>query len=40
MRVFAGSVILEPGLNEADFVELASKGVWLAKAGFGAVHHK
>ena len=37
MRVFAGSVILEPGLVEADFVELKSKGVWLAKAGFGAV---
>jgi enamidase len=36
MRVCAGSVILEPGLVEADFVELARKGVWLAKAGFGA----
>ena len=36
MRVFAGSVILEPGLEERDFKELASKGVWLAKAGFGA----
>jgi enamidase len=37
MRVHAGSVILEPGLVEADFAELAAKGVWLAKAGFGAV---
>jgi Imidazolonepropionase and related amidohydrolases len=36
MRVYAGAVILEPGLEEADFSELASKGVWLAKAGFGA----
>ncbi len=37
MRVWAGSVILEPGLVEADFKELADKGIWLAKAGFGAV---
>ncbi len=36
MRVHAGSVILEPGLKEQDFAELAGKGVWLAKAGFGA----
>src|SRR5271170_6806070 len=36
MRVHAGSIILEPGLVEADFAELASQGVWLAKAGFGA----
>ena len=36
MRVHAGSVILEPGLIEQDFQELAAKGVWLAKAGFGA----
>ncbi len=36
MRVCAGSVILEPGLVEKDFAELAGKGVWLAKAGFGA----
>ena len=36
MRVYAGSVILEPGLQERDFEELARKGVWLAKAGFGA----
>jgi len=37
MRVYAGSVILEPGLVEEDFIEIAKKGVWLAKAGFGAV---
>ena len=37
MRVIAGSVILEPGLNASDFRELAQKGVQLAKAGFGAV---
>jgi enamidase len=37
MRVIAGSVILEPGLTQADFRELAHKGVRLAKAGFGAV---
>jgi enamidase len=37
MRVLAGSVILEPGLQASDFAELAGKGVKLAKAGFGAV---
>ena len=37
MRFWAGSVILEPGLVEDDFKELSDKGVWLAKAGFGAV---
>ncbi len=37
MKVIAGSVILEPGLKEADFLELAERGVRLAKAGFGAV---
>lgn len=36
MKVHAGSVILEPGLTSADFVELKENGVWLAKAGFGA----
>jgi enamidase len=35
MRVHAGSVILEPGLTDADFAEMAKEGVWLAKAGFG-----
>jgi len=37
MRVWGGSVIMEPGLTESDFREIAAKGVWLAKAGFGAV---
>jgi enamidase len=37
MRVWAGSIILEPGLVEGDFKEIAAKGVWLAKAGFGLV---
>ena len=37
MKVHAGSIILEPGLVEADFAEVAAKGVWLAKAGFGGV---
>jgi enamidase len=36
MRVHAGSVILEPGLTDDDFAEMARHGVWLAKAGFGA----
>ena len=36
MRVHAGSVILEPGLTDDDFAEMARNGVWLAKAGFGA----
>lgn len=36
MRVHAGSLILEPGLTEADFAELARLGVWMVKAGFGA----
>ncbi|MBJ3774152.1 amidohydrolase family protein [Acuticoccus mangrovi] len=35
MRVHAGSLILEPGLTEADFAELAALGVWMVKAGFG-----
>ncbi len=37
MRVHAGSLILEPGLTSKDYQEVFSKGVWLAKAGFGAV---
>ena len=37
MRVWAGAVILEPGLVESDFADIARDGVWLAKAGFGAV---
>lgn len=37
MRVWAGAVILEPGLVEEDFADIARQGVWLAKAGFGGV---
>lgn len=36
MQVHGGTVILEPGLTEADFAELAAVGVALAKFGFGA----
>lgn len=36
MTVHAGSVILEPGLSGNDLGEIRKKGVWLAKAGFGA----
>jgi enamidase len=36
MKVHAGSVILEPGLTGNDLGEVAKRGVWLAKAGFGA----
>lgn len=36
MREHAGSIILEPGLTEADLREIAAAGIWLAKAGFGA----
>ena len=36
MRVHAGSLILEPGLAEADLAEVAAAGVWMVKAGFGA----
>src|ERR1700680_239863 len=37
MTVHAGSVILEPGLTGNDLGEIAKQGVWLAKAGFGAL---
>ena len=36
MTVYAGSIILEPGLTGNDLGEVAKLGVWLAKAGFGA----
>jgi enamidase len=36
MRIYGGSLILEPGLTEVDFDELKAAGVWLVKAGFGA----
>ncbi|MFQ5693146.1 MAG: amidohydrolase family protein, partial [Nitrospinota bacterium] len=35
MKVHAGSVLVEPGLEDRDFEELAREGVWLAKVGFG-----
>jgi enamidase len=35
MKVVAGSVILEPGLGDADFAEMAAHGVRHAKYGFG-----
>lgn len=38
MRVHGGAVILEPCLRESDFADLQASGVWLAKAGFGAVN--
>ena len=37
MQVYAGSIILEPGLSQEDFFDVKNKGVWLAKAGFGNV---
>lgn len=36
MTVHGGSLILEPGLVEEDFAELAREGVWQAKAGMGS----
>lgn len=38
MTVHGGSLILEPGLKEDDFAELAAQGVWQAKAGMGDFH--
>lgn len=35
VKVLAGSVIIEPTLEPEDFRELAERGVWLAKVGFG-----
>jgi enamidase len=31
----AGAIVIEPTLQEADFREVAERGVWLAKYGFG-----
>ena len=39
MKVNAGSVVLEPGLDEADFAEMARHGVRHAKYGFGGYAH-
>jgi enamidase len=36
MKVHAGSIVIEPTLQEEDFREVAERGVWLAKYGFGA----
>ena len=35
MKVHAGAIIIEPTLSEEDFKEVAERGVWLAKFGFG-----
>lgn len=35
MQVHAGTVVLEPGLTNSDFVDLEAGGVRLAKFGFG-----
>jgi len=35
VKVYAGSVIFQPGLTEQDFQEMAEAGVWLGKVGFG-----
>lgn len=37
VRVHGGSIILEPGITQSDLAEVRAQGVWLAKAGFGAV---
>jgi len=39
MKVNAGSVVLEPGLGDADFAEMARHGVRHAKYGFGGYAH-
>ena len=39
MKVNAGSVVLEPGLSDEDFAEMAKHGVRHAKYGFGAYAH-
>lgn len=35
VKVHAGSIVMEPGLTEADFEEISQHGVKLAKVGFG-----
>ena len=39
MKVNAGSVVLEPGLDDGDFAEMARHGVRHAKYGFGGYAH-
>jgi len=36
VKVYAGSIIFQPGLTEGDFEEMADAGVWLGKVGFGS----
>jgi enamidase len=36
VKVHAGSLILEPDVEDDDLAWLAARGVWLAKVGFGA----
>jgi len=36
-KVYAGCIILEPGLKQVHFDEARRKGIWFAKAGFGKV---
>lgn len=39
VKVHGGAVILEPGLTEADFVEMAKEGCWIVgEVGLGAVN--
>jgi len=38
VKVYAGSVIFQPGLTEQDFKEMSEAGVWLGKVGFDAVY--
>lgn len=39
VKVHGGAVILEPGLTEADFVEMAQAGCWIVgEVGLGAVN--
>ncbi|QRG09091.1 amidohydrolase family protein [Xanthobacter dioxanivorans] len=35
MRVYAGNLILEPGLTPQDLADVRALGVWMVKAGFG-----
>lgn len=39
MKVHGGAVVIEPTLLEEDFREVAERGVWLAKYGFGDFKH-
>lgn len=39
MKVHGGAIVIEPTLVEEDFREVAERGVWLAKYGFGGFKH-